>query len=1071
MTNVIVRYVRARAGDDRGRPTLLAASASSARRPVLEDPPQLEHPRRGDRPASRRRPRSPGTATSAATSARRCSASTTAPTWPTSCGHSARPASSCATSPRRRPSSPPCSSIEPLEVGDAHAVVRAITRPGFLRHPYLCDFTKGLLSQVPVLFGLVPAVVTETECQARGGRFCLYSVAWEAGQWSTFVDERGQPLHDGLGRRRGGRGPLGDRARRPTPASPPSRTRCRQMTERLEERLLDRLPTCWPSTTSTSSSTRITRRAADAVNAPRYLLVVQHLARRTRPAPPPRVRRRSRPRQLAQELLEEHPDDAGRLPAHRRHRLVPTALRPAGRGLPRRACSFFAQEQRDLSPSTPTTRPPPSTSSPPSTTPGAPTPRPGALLDFSRALSGVGTIDEVAQTLADTVPAWPAASAPRSCSWDPEAETLAVLRLQVDRPGRRSGRHAERGGAPRRRAPRRPSRPADTPLVDHAASSSREILVIDQRHRPTRSSTRVLERLAARRVSVHGPAVRRRRVPRHRDRRLRAPDGSTGCAPDRDLHERLTGPGRPGGDGAAERPAARAGRPPGLARRAHRAAQPPPARGPGATSSCSGRGARASRLCLFFVDLDRFKYGQRHAGPRAPATSSSARSPHRLVETVRRQDTVARLGGDEFAVLLPGLVASPTSCAAAGRADARGPGASPTWWTGARCRSSASIGIASSPEHGDTYDELLSHADDGHVPLQGTWAATPSGSSRPKARATRGRGPARGRPAARPSTSQGAVRPLPALHRPPEPPVVGVEALVRWRHPNEGVIEPAPFIPRPRPRTSSSPSTAAWSARPAARCGGWADAGVPPLRLSRQRDRAATWPDDGFVDAVRRGPRRRTASTPDALELEIAERIMPDGDGACRRNVERAPGRLGVRFSIDDFGTGPLRASSRSAAFPVIHPQDRPVLRPGPRARPTSRPRSVSAIIAMAERLGLDCVAEGVETSHQSRILLQRGCTTAQGFFFSPPSFPGDVGADARGAPGPAPGHGPRRPPAARARHPPALRPAGRGAGHGPRPRWPTLPDQRFCDQRARRARRQARRRGGPSPIQARTGG
>src|SRR5271165_3842444 len=82
------------------------------------------------------------------------------------------------------------SSLDPLEVGGAHAVVRALTRPGFLRHPYLCDFTKGLLSQVPVLFGLVPALVTETECQARGGRFCLYSVAWEAGQWTSFVDDR-----------------------------------------------------------------------------------------------------------------------------------------------------------------------------------------------------------------------------------------------------------------------------------------------------------------------------------------------------------------------------------------------------------------------------------------------------------------------------------------------------------------------------------------------------------------------------------------------------------------------------------------------------------------------------------------------------------------------------------------------------------------------------------------------------------------------------------------------------------------------------------------------------------------
>ncbi len=109
---------------------------------------------------------------------------------------------------------------------------------------------------------------------------------------------------------------------------------------------------------------------------------------------------------------------------------------------------------------------------------------------------------------------------------------------------------------------------------------------------------------------------------------------------------------------------------------------------------------------------------------------------------------------------------------------------------------------------------------------------------------------------------------------------------------------------------------------------------------------------------------------------------MLDKAGPARATIERLR-RLGVRFTIDDFGTG-NSSLNRIGAFPVstlkIDQSFVQVL--GPDADNNSL---VSAIISMAARLGLDCVAEGVETSVQSRVLLQRGCTTAQGYFFSPP--------------------------------------------------------------------------------------
>jgi EAL domain-containing protein (putative c-di-GMP-specific phosphodiesterase class I) len=133
-----------------------------------------------------------------------------------------------------------------------------------------------------------------------------------------------------------------------------------------------------------------------------------------------------------------------------------------------------------------------------------------------------------------------------------------------------------------------------------------------------------------------------------------------------------------------------------------------------------------------------------------------------------------------------------------------------------------------------------------------------------------------------------------------------------------------------------------------------------------------------------------TGIDPTLLELEITERVVLDRSGPAKENIERLR-RLGVRFTIDDFGTG-NSSLSRIGSFPVstlkIDQSFVQVL--GPDGDNNSL---VSAIISMADRLGLDCVAEGVETALQSRVLLQRGCTTAQGYFFSPPLPAEDIEA------------------------------------------------------------------------------
>jgi EAL domain-containing protein (putative c-di-GMP-specific phosphodiesterase class I) len=216
--------------------------------------------------------------------------------------------------------------------------------------------------------------------------------------------------------------------------------------------------------------------------------------------------------------------------------------------------------------------------------------------------------------------------------------------------------------------------------------------------------------------------------------------------------------------------------------------------------------------------------------------------------------------------------------------------------------------------------------------------------------------------------------------------VVGVEALVRWQHPRYGLLEPASFISLAE-RSDLIVALDSWVLEQAChQARTWLDHGLAPLRMSvnlASRDLASP---DLFENIDR--TLEETGVDPSLLELEITERVVLDRAGPARDNIDRLR-RLGVRFTIDDFGTG-NSSLNRIGSFPVstlkIDQSFVQVL--GPDGENNTL---VSAIISMADRLGLNCVAEGVETSLQSRILLQRGCTTAQGYFFSPPLAPHDV--------------------------------------------------------------------------------
>jgi diguanylate cyclase (GGDEF)-like protein len=891
--------------------------------------------------------------------------------------------------------------MEPLEVGDAHAVVRSYTHPPYLRHLQFCEFTKGLLSQVPVLFGLVPAVVAESECQARGGRFCLYSVAWEAHQWSSFVDER-TSLYTVAWNEEGvmeAQSEL-DEATRVAQLE----RQCAQLSERLQDVY---------STAADLLSTdelggvlaRITSRAASAVNAPRYLFVAQ-----TRPDAPYQIHHRGfseeQARALAAELLEEQPDDHGgswliadvESPRHRYGRLA--AIYPHSN-------AFFAQEHEilsvfakyaatalDIVATLEETRRSNATTT--------------ALLEFARALSQMTTVEDVAQELATTVPKVVACDRASVLIREPDGDRL-VLRARSDQligkgteaaDGRAAGDLSTTGGTA-------PAAGEGVTGSDVAAgegvtgsdvAAGEGLVVIERRDSPAFGQlVDRHERLFVDRDTSDGLA--RELLERAGMRAaMLVPLVSSGetlgvlavssasrsaaeLAADQELTERVMG--------LADQAATALQNTRLLEKVSHMAWHDALTGLPNrrlledrVTQELNRSKRTGEPVCMFFVDLDRFKQVNDTLG-HAAGDELIQQVAKRLCDTVRRQDTVARLGGDEFAVLLPGLSDPAAIEQLAKRVlDALN---RPYRIAGQEVYTSASIGVAIAPLHGETYDELLTNADAAMYRSKGlgrntyqVFEAVP--------------GERRAVNVQLESELHHAVErgELFVLYQPfidlETARIVGVEALARWRHPTRGVLEPHAFIPLAE-ESDLIVTIDTWVMRQALRqLRSWLDRGLPRIRVSvnvATRDLVS----DAFVEAVEQ-ELAATGLDAELLELEVTERVVALDNEPLRRNVARLEA-AGVRFSVDDFGSG-NSSLSRIGTFPVstlkIDQSFVQVLGPKEEAAAI-----VSAIVSMAEQLGVECVAEGVETSQQSRVLLQRGCTTAQGFFFSPPLLPGDV--------------------------------------------------------------------------------
>jgi diguanylate cyclase (GGDEF)-like protein/PAS domain S-box-containing protein len=216
--------------------------------------------------------------------------------------------------------------------------------------------------------------------------------------------------------------------------------------------------------------------------------------------------------------------------------------------------------------------------------------------------------------------------------------------------------------------------------------------------------------------------------------------------------------------------------------------------------------------------------------------------------------------------------------------------------------------------------------------------------------------------------------------------VLGVEALVRWRHPVLGLVPPARFIPLAE-ETGLIDDLDMWVLDEAcARAAAWRARGMPALRVSVNLS-ARQFQLAGLAQRVQ-AALERSGLPPACLEIEITESTVMRDTGEAA-SVLRSLKALGVALSIDDFGTG-YSSLSYLKRFPIdVLKIDRSFV-----SDVTADPNDAAiarAIIALAHTLNLEAVAEGVETAEQAAFLRENGCDEIQGYYFSPPVWPEQI--------------------------------------------------------------------------------
>lgn len=810
------------------------------------------------------------------------------------------------------------------EHGDRHAVIEGKYADPSTAHPFYCAFTAGYFAQLPSLFGF-SGTVTHPRCQFRGADRCIFRVAWRSEQPDAVA----------------------------TVDVATSVTRSEQQLTQFEQ-LQSMAGELVRAADVDDVLRRITERVGVALQAPRYLLAV-----RTADDVPLRIHHFGFPddetaTRYAERVLAGELDDRtnvlavdivsarrrfGRLAAvHVRgavftevdRRLLEAYADHAAAALEVIASLDEARRDRDTA---------------------------RALLALARELAEVGTSEEISDRLARAVCNLTAAQVSSIWLWD-EEQTRLVL-----------GGRCTAGGIA---LGDRPLGEVDIPTLPAWVENPRPLMVRGGEGSP---SLRRLLLSAGLEAGVAVPIVTSGRLvgvissgfatsPSDAEselllERLRGIAAHAAIALEnarlmedvrhQALHDALTGlPNRPLVEDRANQLL---------------------------------RARSADRTGLLFIDLDRFKNVNDTLGHKAGDELICAVA-HRLQSAIREGDTLARLGGDEFVVLLPGLVDVEEAATIAGRIiDSL---AQPLSVAGEQLFISCSIGIACAPDHGTDYGALLQHAD------VAMYEAKALGRGRYAVHTTSSTGPRRIERLLLESQLHEAIArdELRVFYQPQVDlrtrETVGVEALVRWQHPQHGLLEPDAFVPLAE-ESGLIVEVDAWVRRHAfADAARWATAHGPlriAVNVSGRDLMNPRFADDLTVEI------REAGLDPALVELEITDRVALEDDALARAVTDLSG--LGARLAIDDFGTG-TSVLGRLHDWPLHTLKiDRRFVRDV--TEDSAEAPVLKAVISLARSLDLTVVAEGVETEAQLRMLLRYGCDVGQGFYFGVPAPAGDT--------------------------------------------------------------------------------